>query len=648
MSAIAGLWRLDGRPDAAAGCARMLASQEIYGPHDGKYWSEGSIAMGRRLFRTLPEDAYDRQPLHSVDGRLVLVADVRLDNREELSSALGLAVSDARQLCDAAILLRCLTRWGADALDRLVGDFAFALWDSSERKLLLARDILGQRPLHYHRGKGFFAFASMPRGLHALPEIPYAPDEQAMAEFVTLMPQVGPRSFFTDVARVEAGHVATITRDGITSRRYWNPLRPEATRVLAGGADDYVEGLRHHLDLATRSMLRGAGGTVATHLSAGYDSASVTATAARLLAPTRGTVVAFTAVPRRDYRGPSPSDQIGDEGPLAAATAAMHPNIEHVLIRTGHLSPLEELDRYFALFDRPILNLCNAVWTCAINAAARERKLTILLTGQMGNLTLSYSGVELLPELLRAGRIIRLMREAAKLVGRGNMSWRGVLANSLGPYLPAWLWQRVSRAKSSTWDVRKYTAIRGDRLVSLDLPRLAKERGSDFFCRPRKRAFESRLWALSRVDLGNYNKGILAGWGIDQRDPTADKRLVEYCLRVPTEQFLANGETRALARRALSDRLPQVVLNERAKGYQVVDWHEGLSAARGEVEAELSRLLPCAPAARTLDIERLQNLVSNWPDEGWERQDVASSYRLALLRGISAGHFLRKASGTNA
>ncbi len=110
MSAIAGLWRFDGKPDVAAGCARMLASQEIYGPHDGRQWSDGSLAIGRRLFRTLPEDAYDRQPLASADGRLALVADVRLDNREELLAALGRPFADPGQVCDAAILLASLER----------------------------------------------------------------------------------------------------------------------------------------------------------------------------------------------------------------------------------------------------------------------------------------------------------------------------------------------------------------------------------------------------------------------------------------------------------------------------------------------------------------------------------------------------------
>ena len=89
MSAIAGIWHWDGKPSAGDDCARMLAVQQVYGPHDGRQWSDGAIAMGRRLHRLLPEDIHDRQPLRSADGRLTLVADVRLDNREEIASDLG-------------------------------------------------------------------------------------------------------------------------------------------------------------------------------------------------------------------------------------------------------------------------------------------------------------------------------------------------------------------------------------------------------------------------------------------------------------------------------------------------------------------------------------------------------------------------------
>src|SRR5262245_9252955 len=155
MTALAGLWRFDDRPDASDGCARMLAVQEMYGPHHCAQWSDADVALGRRLMRVLPEDVSDRQPLIGGGGRYVLVADVRLDNRDELTEVLRIPAPQARNLCDAAILLAAIERWEEFCLKHLIGDYAFAVWDRASRRLLLARDPLGQQPLHYHRGNKF-------------------------------------------------------------------------------------------------------------------------------------------------------------------------------------------------------------------------------------------------------------------------------------------------------------------------------------------------------------------------------------------------------------------------------------------------------------------------------------------------------------
>jgi asparagine synthase (glutamine-hydrolysing) len=485
----------------------------------------------------------------------------------------------------------------------------------------------------------------MPKGLHALAEVPYSPDEQLMAEWLVLMPRRGPRAFFKDIARVEPAHLVTVTRDGVSSRRYWQPQRASGGRLQSS---DYVEGVRHHVDQAVQGRLRGIGEIVGSQLSAGLDSGAVTATAARLLAPRGGKVVAFTAVPRAGYNGPVPRNEIGDEGPLAGATAALYPNVEHVLVPSGRQSPLDGLDRAFYLYERPVLNLSNFVWLTAINESARERKLNIMLIGTMGNMTVSYSGVELLPELLLRARFIRLWREGRHLVENAGMSPRGVLINILGAFMPVRVWQWVERrTRGSAYDVLNYTSIRAECMVEHNLAALARQRDLDFSYRPWKDGFASRLWAMNRIELAELNKGTLAGWGIDYRDPLADKRLVEYCLGVPTDQYLANGVPRALARRAFSDRLPQAVVTARKRGYQAADWHERLTAARLEVAAELDRLGACALAAKALDISKMKRLVENWPNSGWERDEVEDSYNCALLRGISAGYFLRKASGAN-
>jgi asparagine synthase (glutamine-hydrolysing) len=149
------------------------------------------------------------------------------------------------------------------------------------------------------------------------------------------------------------------------------------------------------------------------------------------------------------------------------------------------------------------------------------------------------------------------------------------------------------------------------------------------------------------VDPGNYLKGGLGGWQLDLRDPTSDLRLLEFCLAVPTEQFLRDGVQRALARRALADRLPKKVLEEQRRGLQGADWHEELTAVRDRISGELDRLESCPAATKALDLPRLRHLMRNWPSSGWERDEIMMPYRLALERAISVGHFLRQATGSN-
>lgn len=642
MTAIAGYWSLDGRPDCAARCERMLKAQQIYGPEAPATAQDGPIALGQRLFALSPEERRKQPVAAGADGATLLVADVRLDNREELGKGLGIGAAQLKELSDAAILLRALERWGDGAVERLYGDYAFAFWDSRRRRLLLGRDFMGQRPLHYSRGRGFFAFASMAKGLHALPEIPPAPNSETVAGFVALLPENGSDTFYRNIEKVQAGHIVMVTTDGLRTERWWrpSPLSPGLAR-----SEDYAEALREQFDRAVAVRLRGAGGAVASHLSAGLDSSSVTATAARLLERDGGRVTAFTAVPRPGYLASVSREAIADEGPLAAQVAALYPNIEHVLVPNKG-SPLAGLDRYFFLYERPVLNLCNTVWVNQILDLARERRLRVLLTGIFGNMTISYDGMPLLTQLASSGRWLRLARESWSLWRNGSRLGT-VGAQAVGPFMPTPLWRAIARLRGRGRSITDYTAINPDAVEDFRLNERAVERGLDLSYRPRRDPVEARLWVLNRVDMGNYNKGTLAGWGIDSRDPTADRRLVEFCLAIPPEQYLRDGIRRALVRTAFADRLPAAILNERRKGYQAADWHEGLTAARDELGDELVRIQACAETATIVDTAKLTKLARDWPADSWNRPETVDKYRLALLRGVSAGHFVRKASGSN-
>lgn len=592
MSAIAGLWRLDGS-GAAAGCRAMLDAQRRYGADSSDRWSGGAIALGRDLARLLPEDEFDAQPVVGGGGRFILVADVRIDNRGEMGAALGVDGPRLESWSDSALLLAAWERWQEACLDRLVGDFAFALWDSERRALFLARDFAGSRPLHFHVSPRFFAFSSMPAGLHALPEIERAPDLDFAARAIAagIPPHSG--SWFAGVERVRPGHLLTFGAGGASQRRWWKP--PLAT-VRLGSGSEYAEALRAHLDESVRTRLRGQD-HVAAHLSGGLDSSAVATSAARLLAPD-GRVTAFTAVPRPGYCE-SRSPALLDEGPLASAIAALWPNMEHVKLPAAGPLPLDRLDEYADLFGQPFPNLCNAPWMTAIGDAARARGLRVLLTGQYGNFAFSYDGLLLLADLLRRGRLPALAGHLAALWRGGFVRPRALAGALLRP------------------------------LLKRDSPS-AGER-------------ERRLRIFDFNDLGSLAKGELARSGIDWRDATADRRLVEFCFAIPPTEFLRGGVPRSLARRALAGRVPDFVLAERRKAVQAPDWHEPAAAQRNSLAVVLDAFA-ATPASRLLPLGSLRAMLAEWPNADWTRPAVSRRYRSQLLRYVTLAHFLNRAA----
>lgn len=641
MTALAAFWSLDSRsrqPHEAT--ERILRGQQIYGPDPAVVTSLGPIAVGRRLFPTLPEDVFDRGPVTGGGGRWTLVADVRLDDRDELVERLAIGSDEARTVSDAALVMRSVERWPSDAIARLVGDFALILWDARDQQLTLARDFLGNRPLHLHRNSSFVAVGSMPKGLHALVEIPREPDTQAVAESVGMYPEHGSKSFYRHIERVEPGEIVTISATSVHRRRFWNP----GYRPLKLRDDDYVEVVREAFGKAVEARLRGAGDEIGAQLSAGLDSSAVTATAAQALSPDRK-VVAYTAAPPEGFDRPSHSGKFNDESMLAAEVAAAYSNIEHVIVRGSGQSPLAALERNYFLMDRPLLNLCNGVWVDAILDRARARGLKVMLTGDLGNLTTSYDGFEGLAQLLSHGRVLPLIKEA-RLLRRHGMRRRTTAARVLGSFLPRSLWQAIYRLRGYNFDITNYTALRADYAAVLN--RSAKASGLSNSVQPSSDHFGVRKSALLRTDLGNHLKGTLGGWGIDLRDPTSDRRVVELCLSIPPVQFLKDGVTRSLARRAFADRLPQSIIQERRSGYQGADWYVGMRADWAAVRDETLRMAALPAVQSILDVERLEALLDVDDDTiDWNSRQTEYAYRLALLRGISSGHFLRKASGAN-
>lgn len=627
MSAIAGVWSFGDEARATALCGHLLDSQSAYGPHRRDTLTQGGYAAGRCLYRLLPEDDFDRQPVTSEDGRFVLVADLRIDNRDELISDLSLGTAASPRLSDSALLLHAWLAWGRNLLTRMIGDFAFAMWDESERSLWLARDTGGERPLHYRAGEGFFAFASLPLPLARLPGTEFDVDEERIAGFVADLPSGGRRSFFAGVSLLEPGHCALVTQAGIAVERYWEPSRRP---LHFARREQYGEALREQLDAAVARRLRRAQGLVGSQLSSGFDSSAVTTSAALALAAEGERLLAFTSAPREGFAGPVVAGRIGDETGIAAATAALHANIDHRIVRPSGASALDLLETSHRFSGQPVGHVCNNVWWQGINQRAGEAGVAVMLTGEAGNFTISAGlGVDTLGDLLHSGAWGRWWREARALRHRRDFSWLQMLNASFGSWLPETLYARL-RGRRPELAPFVATAWRAPMRRQLE--------ATGWDARPPRDAAARRLKFLRTTDPGNYRKRSLAEWGVEERDPTNDRRLVEFCFSLPPEALLDSGVRRPALRRALAGRVPAELLDQRLRGQQMPDWYEQI---RGdEVRAFAGDQAASGLAGSVIDLEAVDGVARTWPTSGWEDRPVIYLYRMHLLRALAAASFV--------
>jgi len=649
VTGVCGSWHLDGAPGAGDACAAMQRALAIYGGYRSDRIDLGPIALGIELAHMLPEDRFDRQPLKGADGGLYLVADARIDNRPELAEALGLSADRTTTIGDADYILAAWERWGEEALDRLKGSFAFIMWDARARILRLVRDPLGQRPLFVHRAPGRIHVASMAKGLHALPDIPRAPDAERMRDHIALLPQVGPRSFFAGIDRVEPGQMLRIYGDGRTDQVDWYDRTQDRSPRFAR-VDDYVDAFRELFDRAIADSLRTTGG-VASHLSAGRDSGLVSVSAAAELAKSGRRLTAYTHVPLPGANLPPVTGRFGNEGPGAARAAAMYPNIDHVLVDCAERTVGDEFDRHFFYCEYPVLNPTNSLWDSEIARQAAARGATMLLNGQFGNMTVSTLGTQRLAELVARGRLLRWSREVAALHRNRHDSLRGLLSVSLVPHLPIPIVLLLRRLFGrQDYVVSEYTALREDLARSETFRSHVETIGFDTHFRAWGDVHAMRRMVLWRVDhLGQHMKGMLAATGLDSRDPTSDIRLVEFLSGVPTDVFLRDGQTAWLFNQAFGDRLPAETVEARTKGLQSADWPTRMRQALPALRSELERARHSPTAVALMDMDGLLADASAFPESDADLANTQHNmrYHIRLMRGVSVAHFLRKLEAGN-
>lgn len=646
MTAIFGVWNGNGAPGAGQACAAMQRALSIYGSDRSAIAEDGPVALGVTLARLTPEDTFDRQPLAGGGGRWHLVADLRLDNRPELAGQLGIAAADLATMADAQVLLHAWERWEEATVDHIVGDFAFAVFDARERRLILARDFMGQRPVFYARSGARTAFATMAKGIHALGDIAPAPDLERMRDYLALTNMVGPNSFFAGISRVEMGEMVTLHADGRTERRAWYDWNAERPVRFARDAD-YVDAFRDLFDRAVADRMR-ATGSIAAHLSSGYDSTAVVASAARTLAASGGRLTAYTHVPMAGAVLDEPEGRIGNEWPVAQAVAGLYPNVEHVSVDAADRMIGDDLERQFHYFEYPALNLCNIVWGRAISRLVSRDRHKVLLTGAVGNATISLAGMERLPELFRSGQWGEWIRELRAAPVSGLTPYEAARFTLAASFPRSMVVMAKRLSGRSVYELAQFSALRPDVAESASYKAHLDAIGFDPTYQSQKRVRDVTAIILRRLDVhGLEQKGQLGAYGIDSRDPTADRRLVDFVMNIPTHLFMHRGVRKRLYREAFGERLPPVLFTRRPKGQQAADWRPRLRAAMPRVQEELDLARRAEGVAELIDLPRIDATLAVTVTDGPSSTQVRDSHRLRLLRSLSVAHFMRKTDRRN-
>jgi asparagine synthase (glutamine-hydrolysing) len=270
------------------------------------------------------------------------------------------------------------------------------------------------------------------------------------------------------------------------------------------------------------------------------------------------------------------------------------------------------------------------------------------LDGGQGNLTISWDGGGLLPSLLRGFKWARAYHEARALArrGAGRSTLRVLVSQGILPLLPTPLWRAVAalrgnRQARAVQPWRTWSPIHPDFAAAQRVDERARARGYDFLFHDTRDSRVALVDALASQDGGAYLSAFRSMFGVDVRSPLGDARLAEFCLALPEEQYLRDGEPRALVRRAMAGRLPPQVLANRQRGLQAADWYERSANARREFAAALDALEGNDLARRALDLARMRRLVEQWPQDGWGEGRVLAEYRFLLESGLMVGRFLQ-------
>lgn len=546
MCGICGIVASDRRHVIAESTLLAMRESLVHrGPDDaGKYFGVG-IALGSRRLAILDLTERGHMPMSTSDGRYWITYNGEVYNYREIRAGLQTSC-DFRSNTDTEVLLQLYATKGPAMLEQLNGMFAFAIWDSHERTLFLARDRLGIKPLYYTFHRGSLYFASEEKALFAA-GVPARFDHEVWQELLCFRYVSGEPTPFVGVRRLLPGHYLLWRDRNIELRRWWT-LSERAEALRENLPADPVAWYRETFDDAV-NLRQISDVPVGVLLSGGLDSSSVAAA----LAEQKGSGVASFTV-----RFTQPEY---DEGPLARQVAARWQLDGHELVVSPE-SLLKGLRQAAWCNDEPQVH-GNDVHLLAISRYAKPH-VTVLLSGEGADETLGgyvrYQPLRYANSLSVAQRILPRLTRSRYLSGR---------------------WRKLTRFLE-LGSLDQFVLFNACDVLPDDLSELGLPDAGQFLHRDRVLAEARTLYPRELVRQAMYsdqhtflcsvldrNDRMTMGGSIECRVPFLDYRLVEMLAALPSSTLFMGRRSKGLLRAAVGSRLPPEVLRHRKWGFGV-------------------------------------------------------------------------------
>ncbi|MCG8612754.1 MAG: asparagine synthase-related protein, partial [Pseudomonadales bacterium] len=518
---------------------------------------------------------FERQPAR-VGSNQILCSDARIDNREELCSHFNLHPARAKTLPDSFFILKAYEKWGEACPNYLLGDFTFVIWDAKAQSLFAARDHFGVRPLFYVHKAGTFAFANDLRALLSLPSVERKLNEQKIADLLVLLHADTVQTFYQDILRLPPAHTLTVGASGIRTKQYY-VLEENINDIRFSSSEAYAEGLREKLTTAVNCRLR-SHTSVGCELSGGLDSSSIACVAAIELQKKNKTLETFSSIPPHDYEGYHRPGWSFNEKPCIQSIAELYPNINPNFVVTSPddqqlISSIEDTFYQQGTPTRAVF----WEWIRALSLSARQKNCRVMLSGASGNTTISWDGKCLYSEMFFKRKWRHLLKAVIDTIKNRPLDTKKIAREILSTTLSDSLWSRLISRRiypEPPWSAHSY--INPSFASRLRLQERFHELGWDPFYRPLSngRATRSRILLKgARCDAVDHVSAMRSVTHVERRDPTLDKRIVEYTLGIPETEYRQGFNSRLLIKRAMKNTVPEFVLQRRFRGVQALDFY---------------------------------------------------------------------------